>query len=159
MDEASKSGSLKDFYYYMVPTEWMNKAWPFLMRNEPGSREEIGPVNCNILLNESKQLKTENDDNTSRTRAVGEKKRSWNDVKPEMQHIVHFFYLGPNAWTLVSSKFGYDVEIYCQVNRSGSSLQIRAPKWKSVEIPPEGRLKYQEHFSSSSSQQNGTVVS
>jgi len=168
MNVQSRSTNLDQLAFYILPSQWMQVAWPVLTgQTVPAAnnwREAIGKIEMNHLLifenavssdeeehqqegvvplNDMKWLmQMQSDENRSPT------------LRPGLVHQRDFFLLGSNAWLLVKQKFGYDYEIKrtCVEQTSATDSKLAVVIYPANEatrqpclipIPPTGRFRYE----------------
>ena len=139
---SKKQFDLDRLHFYVVPTKWMQKAWPLLsgkstqITNVDAAVEKIGPVEVANLLVLDHQISDEEDETAQKhnktvvLHELQQKRnfastiedpssssiqhhRSPEKLRSHVQHAKDFLLLGPTAWRMVKQKFGYDHKVTC----------------------------------------------
>lgn len=112
--------------FYMLPVDWFTKVLPFLTK-QTTDFPEVKINNATLLqLPQDKHAVSDDDDDENDNVARRAKRRTrWREkeeqhvlassrdasqfpLKQNLQHDVDYVLVGPNVWTLLSMKFGYD---------------------------------------------------
>jgi hypothetical protein len=138
----------------------MNSCLPFLL-GKTDQRPETKIANAPLLesehpvsssddeeeMNERKRrLRRQSWQHRQRQHVDADKKKSIS-LRSGLIHEKDFYLIGANTWTLLSSKFGYDVSLPrpCRLAATESKLAVAVEtRMTPVPVPPSGRFSYSE---------------
>lgn len=162
---STNASEIREMSFFLVPTRWMQKSWPLLSGHSFSSLnwiEEIGPIQNAVLMVENAEISSSDEESNndpqkpfmekSRLRSRLEKAR----LRREIDHEKDYFLLGSNAWLILKSKFGCDLELErkCVLwNRSESPIAVEVLPAEDgqravyVPVPPTGRFAYEQVLS------------
>jgi hypothetical protein len=131
MNAMSKPALAASLTFYILPCSWMVACLPFLSgRTDEKPTEKI--------LNAPLFVTSETSGEEGKTEAI---------LRQDIVHAKDFFLVGCNAWTLLSSKFGFDIEQRLKVTThvptctEDSTLAVNLGHQK-IAIPATGRFDY-----------------
>jgi hypothetical protein len=142
MNAMSQPAQAASLAFYILPCSWMEACLPFLTgRTEQKPTEKI--------LNAPLFVTSETSDEGGKTEATFDALRKADQklLRRDIVHAQDFFLVGCNAWTLLSSKFGFDIELRLKVTThvstrtDDSNLAVNLGHQKIV-IPATGRFDY-----------------
>ena len=131
-------------FFYILPCTWMEACLPFLKgKTERKPTEKIRNAVFFVTTEVSDDEETDeskiiNLRNVSPTKTV---------LRRDIVHAEDFFLVGSNAWTVVSNKFGFDIEVrlnavqHASTHREDSNLAVDLGHQKVI-IPASGRFNY-----------------
>eukprot|EP00980_Cylindrotheca_fusiformis_P018509 scaffold6124_cov122-Cylindrotheca_fusiformis.AAC.28 len=165
MNALSNPAQAEGLKFYIVPKSWVLKAWPLLTARshddvEEGWRENIGIIQNAELMNVEHEVSSSDEETSAEDQRKKRleklhlrmaKNRSDGVMKPGLEHMKDFFFVGPSAWMIIKEKFGsdgYELERPCV--STGSSQNPLAIELKAEEsegntprqifVPPSGRF-------------------
>lgn len=147
---AFSARKLDPLNFYVITSDWMQKAWPLLTLASSSTdtwRSDVGRIENQRLLVDHE---VSDDENRPQQRA-----------KPRMRrdavHERDFLLLGANAWLLLREKFGFDVELPCRCvpmpgynSVAAIELPVEGPPL-TIPIPASGRFAYEHVLSNMAS--------
>jgi len=139
--------------FYVISCEWMNAVLPFLMLKTL-VKPELPIHNAPLISSEHAVSSDDDEEDGSRNKKWRETKLAFYarqdadfNMKPLLKHEEDYFLIGPNAWTILSTKFGYDYALPRKVKTSCTAesrmgVQVYPNQWP-VDVPPSGRFSYE----------------
>lgn len=123
---------LESLRFFAVPAPWFLRAWPILMARSADEirdenwRQDVGLVRNTELIEAERAVSDGESDGEADNRKHGisqseqiklkidrlhrrmARKQQTTKMKAGLVHTTDYFFLGPSAWMLVKSKFGFD---------------------------------------------------
>jgi hypothetical protein len=145
----------RNLEFYVIPVGWMNSCLPFLL-GKTDQRPEAKIANAPLLESEH-PVSSSDDEEEMNERKRRLRRQRWQErqryhvdidksvsLRAGLVHGKDFYLIGPYAWTLLSSKFGYDVSLPrpCTVSATLSKLAVAIEGMAPVPVPPSGHFSY-----------------
>lgn len=144
MNAMSQPLQVASLCFYIIPCMWMEACLPFLK-----GKTEIKPTEqiCNSLLFVTTEVSDDEEKDVSNFHDLRNVPLKKPVLRRDIVHAQDFFLLGLHAWTVVSSKFGFDIEVrlkavpHTSTHHENSNLAVDLGHQK-VNIPATGRFDY-----------------